>query len=306
MAERRKSRDGWLRLTIFYFGGKLAEYRRAAGCAGWLELHVFDPGEVGVEEVELYLAVFAHLSLGAVGAFAVVAGKGLDDGIHVGSAQREVIEHTELLCGGIGAAFEHVLKPVGAVGYLDADPVGLAFVHAAVPVGMEAEEVFIEAVFGGGILDHEAGVDNAVRWGAWRGYGKAGNLGAFLDKVDEVAFGVVDGEEAVSERLHDGDVAGLEVALERGGVTGGERDGSEAAGGSGCGKSFYFQPLQVVDRVAGDTVTVGMGVAEGVAVEVCRGCGVGGVHADEGDAGYGRTLLREGDAGNGKKKAKYR
>lgn len=52
----------------------LAGKGRAAGLLRWGELHEFDACLVGVVEVELDLAVAAHLGLGAVGSFAVVAG----------------------------------------------------------------------------------------------------------------------------------------------------------------------------------------------------------------------------------------
>jgi len=82
-------------LTAFCFGWSFAEDWGAAGRAGGFELHVFDAGEVGVEEVELDLSIFAHLRLGAVGAFALVAGEGCDDVGHLVGAEREVVEDAE-------------------------------------------------------------------------------------------------------------------------------------------------------------------------------------------------------------------
>src|SRR5271156_2341844 len=93
------------RLAVFYFSGRLAKDWRTTGCAGRLELHVLDAGEVGVKEVELDLTVAAHLGLSAVGAFAVVAGESLDDVAHAGGAEREVVDDAKYLGGRIGAGF---------------------------------------------------------------------------------------------------------------------------------------------------------------------------------------------------------
>jgi hypothetical protein len=128
-----------------------------------LELHVFNASEIRVKKIELNLPVAAHLGLGAVEAFAVVTGEGLDYVTHVGGAEREVVEDAKLFGRGIGAGFEHVLEPISTIGYLYADPIGLALVHTAVPVGTEAKEILVEAVLGSSVADHKAGVDDAVR-----------------------------------------------------------------------------------------------------------------------------------------------
>ncbi len=52
-----------------------------------------DASEVWIKEVELNLAIFAHLALGAVGAFAFITGECGDYVGHMGSAEREVIEY---------------------------------------------------------------------------------------------------------------------------------------------------------------------------------------------------------------------
>ena len=199
----------------------------------------------------------------------------------------------ELFLSGRGAGVEHVLEPVDAVGDLEADPIVVGGVAAAVPVGAEAEEVFEEGVFFGGVADDEADVDDAGAGGVGRGRGVGcgggcGAAGASLDEDDVVAFGVEDGEGASLEGLVDGNAARLEVALEAGGVAGGEADGGEAVESVGwLGVGEKLDPLKVVDGVEPVAGDFGAGEAEGVGVEVLRGWGVGGVEADEGDAGDG-------------------
>jgi len=101
----------------------------------------------------------------------------------------------------------------------------------------------------------------------------------------------VDGEESVREWVLDNDVVSFEVALESCSIACGEGYGGEAAGGSGGRQSFDFEPLEIVDGVARDAVALGVAEAESLGIEVCGGRRVGGVHADEGDAGDRRTLL---------------
>lgn len=60
---------------------------RAAGLLGGRELHEFDTGEVRIVEIELDLAVLSYLTLGAVGAFAVIAGEGGDGVRHTDDAE---------------------------------------------------------------------------------------------------------------------------------------------------------------------------------------------------------------------------
>jgi hypothetical protein len=157
---------------------------------------------------------------------------------------------------------------------------------------MEAKKILVEAIFGGGIFDEKASVNDAVGGRIRRGDGKAGDLGAFLNEVDEIAFRIVDGEESVRECVLDDNVVSFQVALESCGVSRGESYGSEAAGGCGGRQSFHFQPLESVDGVAGDAITFGVAEAEGFAVEIRGGRGVGGIHADEGDTGDRGALLR--------------
>jgi hypothetical protein len=107
----------------------------------------------------------------------------------------------------------------------------------------------------------------------------------------------VDAEDAVGEGLGDRDGVGFEIALERGCVASGEGDGGEA--GCGCGRwdRFDFKPLEIVDGVAGDAFVLCVAEAEGLAVEVGGGGGIGGVDAHECDAGDGGPLLGVGKTG---------
>ena len=95
----------------------------------------------------------------------------------------------------------HVFDPVGAVGDLHADPVDVRRVHGAVPVGAEAKDVFPEGVFFRAVVRDEADVDDVVAGRAWGEWGVAGENGLFeggvlLDEDDEVAFRIVDFDEA--------------------------------------------------------------------------------------------------------------
>ena len=123
---------------VFGLGRVFAGEFGAAGFLCGLELHVFDAGQIWIEEVELNLAVAAHLGLGAVGAFAVVGGELCDGVFHVDDAEGEVVHDAYVLECGVGWVVEHVLDPVGAVGDLKANPVDGVGFGAAVPVGAEA------------------------------------------------------------------------------------------------------------------------------------------------------------------------
>jgi hypothetical protein len=139
----------------------------AARFLGGGEFHEFDAGQVGVVEVELPFAVSADL-----GSF-----DGLDagfcdfvvDGVDVGNAERDVIHDAERVFIGVGRNIQHVLDPVRAVGNLHGDPAGFVVFHAAVPIGAEAENVFVEMIGGSAVSDDEAGVNDANRVGRIRG-----------------------------------------------------------------------------------------------------------------------------------------
>ena len=96
----------------------------------------------------------------------------------------------EVVDGRVGAvADHHVLEPVVAVGDLLRDPVEGFGLHGAVPVGTEAEELAVEVVFVGAVVDEVADVDDAGADGVG---GDGDGVGAGgLEELDLVAFGVV-------------------------------------------------------------------------------------------------------------------
>ncbi len=106
------------------------------------------------------------------------------------------------------------------------------------------------------------------------GEGTPGGPYSLLHEDDEIAFRIVDAEDAVLEWLDDGDGVGFEVALEACGVTGGEGYRFHPCGWRWRGERFDFKPLRVADRVNRHAVVLSAMKAEGLAVEVCRGGGV--------------------------------
>src|SRR5256884_1447411 len=131
----------------------------AAGFLGGSEFHEFDAGSVGIVEIELPFAVTADLWLfGAVPAVCPELPLG---GVNVGNPESDVVHHPKSVLVGVGGDVEHVFKPVGAVRDLHVDPVAFLVLHATVPVDMEAEDVFVEFVFGGAIANDEASVNQA-------------------------------------------------------------------------------------------------------------------------------------------------
>ncbi len=211
----------------------------------------------------------------------------LHDGLrffHVGDAERNVVHHPGELQVHVLGLVQHVLQPVGAVGNLQGDPVGLGVFHSAVPVGAEAEEVAVEVVFGIAVVHDEAGVDHVARHGRGCGWGDVG--GASLDELDAVALGIVDREvEAVvgtALNLRNLDALRDQIFSQRADVVGGEGDVIHAVGGLGIGRGTVADPLGA-DHVSQCTAAVGWlegqgwGEAEHVTVEFLHAVGRGGV-----------------------------
>ena len=148
-----------------------------------------------------------------------------------------------------------------------------------------------ERIFFCAVGDHETYVDDAVLVALGDGGAVATGFSELaLNEDDEVAFGVADAELAVLEREVGLDVVGFEVALELGRVGGGEGDCGQADVGLRRWRSGEeFNPLRVIDRIDPHAVDFFALEAEGVAVELLRGCRIGGVEAGEGDAGDGRA-----------------
>ena len=132
------------------------------GAARFLDgrkFHEFDAGGIGVVEIELPFAVAADLGL--FGEFDASFHDLCLDGVDVGDAKRDVIHDAACAFIGGGRDVEHVFDPVGAIGNLHGDPTGFVVLHAAVPVEMEAENILVEVIGGGAVVDDEAGVNDA-------------------------------------------------------------------------------------------------------------------------------------------------
>src|ERR1700756_5652240 len=82
----------------------------------------------------------------------------------VWNAERDVIHDAQQLLVSVGGHVEHELDPVGAVGYLQVEPVGLVVVHPAVPIRMKSKDVSIEMVFRSRVFDDEASVDQTFAY----------------------------------------------------------------------------------------------------------------------------------------------
>jgi hypothetical protein len=281
----------------------------AAGLHDRLELHEFDASAIGVVEVGLPLAVPTHLRPIVFRWEAVVFVEGLNGLLHVGYAEGEMVEDSEVLgakvfggCGG-AVAHHHVLQPVVAVGDLLGDPVdGIGF-HGTVPVGTEAEKVAIKVVFVCAVVDKVADVDDA------RADGMRGDRDdvceAGLKELNLVAFGVLGVEpvRAVGGGVELGCslLVGEEVDAEGGGVGGIVGDAGHAADGVVGGEGKHLDELGGAEVVAGAGGILRVGTFRGseeVAVEVVGGRHVLRVHTHVRDAGDGWAgLLSEGGEG---------
>ena len=113
----------------------------AAGFLGGCEFHEFDARVIGIVEIELPFAVAADLGLFAAGP--TVFDKLLPSGFDVRDTQSDVIHHAEGVMVGAGWDVEHVFDPVGAVGDLHVHPTGFVVFPSAVPIDVEAEDVFV-------------------------------------------------------------------------------------------------------------------------------------------------------------------
>ncbi len=122
------------------------------------EFHEFDASVVGIIEVELPFAVTADLGFFAAGP--TVLAKLRFRGVNVGDAESDVVHYAESVMVSVGWDVEHVFDPVGAIGNLHVDPAGFVVFPSTVPVHVEAEDVFVEMVFGGAVVNYESRVDD--------------------------------------------------------------------------------------------------------------------------------------------------
>ena len=148
-----------------------------------------------------------------------------------------------------------------AVGDLLGDPVGVVGGLGTEPIGLEAQEVFVEGVFGGSVVDYVAYVDDARADGLcfWRHRDRL----AGLDQADLVPFGVLYLEPAGAfgsyvEFAYAGDLVSKEVAAEFGGVLCVVSCAGHSADAMTGGKG------QDLDELSGAEVEAGSGGVQGV------------------------------------------
>ena len=120
-------------------------------------LHELDAGAVGVEEVELALAVDAGvwgegLGVGFEGGAGLEGGEG---GGHVWDLEGDVVAAA---VGGGKSAVEHEFDVVGSVGDAEVDPTELGGIGGAAPGFLEAEDAAVEIEGALGVSDEEADV----------------------------------------------------------------------------------------------------------------------------------------------------
>src|SRR5215472_6476622 len=200
---------------------------RAARFLDWSEFHQFDASSVGIVEIELPFSVAADFWL--FGAAPAVCAQLPLGGVNVGDAESDVIHHPKGVLVGVGRDVEHVFEPVGAVRDLHVDPVAFVVLHATMPVNMEAEDVFVEFVFGGTIENDEASVNQA---GADLSGGRSDlAVSGSLDEGDGEACGILKGKVnaavEVSNNRVDRDVVSLEITVHSPSVSGSKGDFSE-------------------------------------------------------------------------------
>jgi hypothetical protein len=144
--------------SLLWTGMRAGEFGAAWFLDG-LEFHEFDPGIVGVVDVELPFAVAADF--GRLGEFDAGFRDLVGDDVDVRDAERDVVHDAARMLIGIGRNIEHVLDPIGAFGDLHGDPVVSFFRHAAMPVRTEAEFIYKVAIGGLAIVNDEACMNDA-------------------------------------------------------------------------------------------------------------------------------------------------
>jgi hypothetical protein len=276
------------------------------GAAGFLdrsELHQFDAGSVGIVQIELPFAVAADFGL--LARVPAVFAQQLLGSVDVGNAESDVVHHPKSVLVGVSGDVEHVFEPVGAVRDLHVDPVGFVVLHAAVPVDAEAEEVFVEFVFGDAIGHDEPSV-NQTRADLIGGRCERAVNGS-LHKGDGKAFGIlerkVNGAVEIPGDRVDRDVVGLEITVHSHSISSGKGDFSKkicVGAGSPFGQGNLLVVTQDVTRAHHACATgVARDEAKNRAVETERRVRVGGPEADVCDAGDRRPVLTAQGHGEG-------
>ena len=147
--ERKSADASWFGVRSSIFGAARFLYRS--------EFHKFDAGAVGIVNVQLPFSAAADM--GFFGELEASVAKTLFGGVDVGYADGDVVHDAADALVGVGRGVDHEFEPVGAVGDLHGDPVGYVVLHATVPVGAKAEDVFVEVLGGDAIANDEACMD---------------------------------------------------------------------------------------------------------------------------------------------------
>ena len=130
------------------------------GAAGFFlgsEFHEFDAGLVGVVYVELPFTVAAEF--GFFRELYTVLDELRFCGLDVGNTERDVVHDAEEMFVLACWVVDHKFEPISAIGHLERNPGGFIVFHSSMPVGTEAENVFVEMIHSGAILDDEPCVD---------------------------------------------------------------------------------------------------------------------------------------------------
>src|SRR2546430_15730 len=91
---------------------------------------------------------------------------------------------------------QHVFNPVSAVGNLHVYPTGFVIAPSAMPIDVEAEDVFVEAVLGSLVVHDDAYVnDPTVAWRLRRMAWLQSSHAKRLNKANVMPLGIDDGEE---------------------------------------------------------------------------------------------------------------
>ena len=110
--------------------------------------------------------------------------------LHIGNAERNVIEYPHYPQIRMLWLVQHVFQPVRAVRDLQRHPVSLVGFHSSVPVGAKSKQVAVKVVFCIAVVNQKPSMDHVPRHcriGQRRRFGFAS-----LHKLDRMAFRVGD------------------------------------------------------------------------------------------------------------------
>ena len=159
---------------------------RAARLFYRLEFHAFHARTVGIVQIQLPLAVAPELRLFAQ--FSAVLDEHSLCLLDRGHSQRDMIHDAYHALARAGRDIEHVLEPVRAVRYLHAHPICFVVFHAALPVEVKAEHIFVEVIFDPPVVHNKSRMDDAKTDLAFRLFD--GPRSRLLDKTYDMAFGI--------------------------------------------------------------------------------------------------------------------